>query len=63
MLIEETLGFGINIETNKVEERVKKPYFTNLKIAGGVDNPYRLNDSLYMGYINNITGDIKSIVR
>ena len=53
------IWIGINIETNKVEERVKKPYFTNLKIAGGVDNPYRLNDSLYMGYINNITGDIK----
>ena len=50
---------GIDIETNKVEERVKKPHFTNLKIAGGVDNPYYLNDSLYVGYINNITGDIK----
>lgn len=50
---------GIDIETNKVEERVRKPHFTNLKIAGGVDNPYCLNDSLYMGYINNITGDIK----
>lgn len=50
---------GINIETNKVEERVKKPHFTNLRVAGGVDNPYRLNDSLYVGYINNITGDIK----
>lgn len=50
---------GIDIKTNKVEERVKKPHFTNVKIAGGVDNPYRLNDSLYVGYINNITGDIK----
>lgn len=53
------IWMGIDIETNQVEERVKKPSFTDLKIAGGVDNPYRLNDSLYVGYINNITGDIK----
>lgn len=55
----ENAWLGIDIETNKVEERVKKPRFTNVKFAGGVSNPYRLNDSLYMGYINNVTGDIK----
>lgn len=55
----ENAWLGVDIETNKVEERVKKPRFTDVKFAGGVSNPYRLNDSLYMGYINNVTGDIK----
>lgn len=55
----ENAWLGVDIETNKVEERVKKPRFTNVKFAGGVSNPYRLNDSLYIGYINNVTGDIK----
>ncbi len=50
---------GVDIETNKVKERVKKPRFTNLKFVGGVSSPYCLDDSLYMGYISNVTGDIK----
>ena len=49
---------GIQIETNQVEERIKKPRFTNMEITGGVANPYCWNDSLYIGYINNITGDV-----
>lgn len=55
----ENAWIGVDIVTNEVEERVKKPRFTKVKFAGGVSNPYRLSDSLYMGYINNVTGDIK----
>ena len=50
---------GIHIETNRIEERIKKPRFTGFKIAGGVANPYRLDDSLYIGYINNVTGSVQ----
>ena len=50
---------GINIESNKVEDQVAQPDIAKDGILGGISNPYRLNDSLYIGYMNNLTGNEK----
>ncbi|WP_233545671.1 6-bladed beta-propeller, partial [Parabacteroides sp. AM08-6] len=46
---------GINIESNKVEDKVALPDIAKDGLVVGISNPYRLNDSLYIGYMNNLT--------
>lgn len=47
---------GINIRNNKVEDRVFRPKISDKEGILSVVNPYRMNDSLYIGYVNNLTG-------
>lgn len=50
---------GINIRNNKVEDRVFRPKISDKDGILSIINPYRMNDSLYIGYVNNLTGKEK----
>lgn len=50
---------GINIRNNKVEDRVVRPKISDKDGILSIVNPYRMNDSLYIGYVNNLTGKEK----
>lgn len=50
---------GLNIKDNIVGDLVYKPKMSDKEGILSVINPYRLNDSLYIGYVNNLTGEEK----
>lgn len=50
---------GMNIKDNIVGDFVHKPKMRGKDGILSVINPYRLNDSLYIGYVNNLTGEEK----
>lgn len=47
---------GIHIETKKIVERISKPISVYHSTYNFISNPWPYQDSLYIGYINNITG-------
>ena len=50
---------GLSIKGDGVGDLVCKPKMSEEEGFLGIINPYRLNDSLYIGYVNNLTGDEK----
>ena len=55
---------GIDIEDNQTKDWISKPQLEGRQGTLSVINPYGLNDSLYIGYVNNVTGqeDLKLVV-
>ncbi len=50
---------GMNVVDNQIKDRVKKPNLENWGSISGIVNLYRISDSLYISYINNLDGNAK----
>jgi len=50
---------GIHIETKKIVEKIQKPISVYHAKYNFISNPWPYGDSLYVGYVNNITGGIE----
>lgn len=49
---------GIDIISKEIVETIRKPVFANGGKYNAIRNPWHFNDSIYWGYVNNITGNV-----
>lgn len=49
---------GIDVESKQIVEKIRKPVYVYEGKYNFISNPWPYGDSLYLGYVNNITGHI-----